>query len=52
MQMGRRPNEDRSPLTTLVVTGSQPDAHDLPGHPEYAGRLQAVRRRLAADGLM
>jgi len=39
-------------LTTLVVTDSQPDAHDLPGHPEHAGRLQAVRHRLAADGLM
>lgn len=38
-------------MTTLVVTGSQPDAHDLPGHPEHAGRLQAVRRRLVEDGL-
>ncbi len=39
-------------MTTLVVTGSQPDVHDLPGHPERAARLQAVRCRLAADGLM
>ncbi|MCZ7538837.1 MAG: histone deacetylase [Anaerolineae bacterium] len=39
-------------MTTLVVTGSQPDAHDLPGHPEHAGRLQAVRRRLGEDGLL
>ena len=36
----------------LVVTGEQPDAHDLPGHPEHAGRLQAVRRQLAEDGLL
>ena len=39
-------------MSTVVVTGDQPDLHDMPGHPEHAGRLKAVRRQLALDGLM
>ncbi len=39
-------------MTCVVVTGEQPDAHDLPGHPEHAGRLRAVRRQLAEDSLL
>jgi acetoin utilization deacetylase AcuC-like enzyme len=38
-------------MSTACITDSRFDAHTLEGHPESAGRLVAIRRRLDADGL-
>jgi acetoin utilization deacetylase AcuC-like enzyme len=38
-------------MATVHVADSRYDAHTLHGHPEFAGRLVAIRRRLAEDGL-
>lgn len=39
-------------MSVMVVTDERFDGHDMPGHPEHAGRLQAVRQQLVSDGLM
>ncbi len=39
-------------MTVLLITDERFDQHNMPGHPEHAGRLQAVRQQLAADGLL
>jgi acetoin utilization deacetylase AcuC-like enzyme len=38
-------------MTTAFVTDTRYAAHTLDGHPEYAGRLEAVQRQLGDDGL-
>ncbi len=38
-------------MATLYVTHPRYTEHDLPGHPEHAGRIEAVWKRLDADGL-
>jgi acetoin utilization deacetylase AcuC-like enzyme len=38
-------------MTTLYVTHPRCVEHDLPGHPEHAGRLRAIWRRLDEAGL-
>lgn len=39
-------------MSVMVITDEQFDGHDMPGHPEHAGRLQAVRQQLVSDGLV
>lgn len=39
-------------MTVMVITDDRFDIHDMPGHPEHAGRLRAIRQQLAAEGLM
>ncbi len=39
-------------MVTGLVTDSGFDTHTMQGHPEFAGRLQAVRQELASDGLV
>jgi acetoin utilization deacetylase AcuC-like enzyme len=39
-------------MTVLLITDERFDQHDMPGHPEHAGRLQAVRQQLVADDLL
>ena len=38
-------------MTTLYVTHPRYTEHDLPGHPEHAGRIRAVWQRLDESGL-
>ena len=38
-------------MTTAYVTDSSFSAHDLPRHPEHAGRIEAVWEQLGAQGL-
>ncbi len=38
-------------MATLYLTHPRFIEHDLPGHPEHAGRIEAVWKRLDADGL-
>lgn len=38
-------------MSTAYVTDTRFDAHTMINHPEHAGRLQAIRRRLDDDGL-
>lgn len=38
-------------MATAFVTDIRFDAHTMPGHPETAARLEAVRRQLDGDGL-
>ncbi|MCY4466575.1 MAG: histone deacetylase [Chloroflexi bacterium] len=38
-------------MTTAYLTHRQFTAHDLPRHPEHAGRIQAIWRQLEAQGL-
>ncbi|HRE48751.1 MAG TPA: histone deacetylase [Aggregatilineales bacterium] len=37
-------------MTTAYLTDTRYDAHTLPGHPECAERLQAIRARIAEHG--
>lgn len=39
-------------MTTVYVTHPRLTEHDLPAHPEHAGRIRAVWRRLQDDGLV
>ncbi len=39
-------------MTVLLITDERFDQHNMPGHPEHAGRLQAIRQQLLADGLL
>lgn len=39
-------------MGVLLITDDRFDEHDLAGHPEHAGRLQAIRQQLTADGLL
>lgn len=38
-------------MTTVYVTHPRCTEHDLPGHPEHAGRIRAIWRRLDEAGL-
>ena len=38
-------------MATAYLADSRFDAHTMQGHPEFAGRLVAIRRRMEADGL-
>lgn len=39
-------------MTTVYLTHPRLTEHDLPSHPEHAGRIRAVWRRLEEDGLV
>jgi acetoin utilization deacetylase AcuC-like enzyme len=38
-------------MTTIYITHPRCTEHDLPGHPEHAGRIRAIWRRLDETGL-
>jgi acetoin utilization deacetylase AcuC-like enzyme len=38
-------------MATAYLADSRFDAHTMQGHPEFAGRLVAIRQRMEADGL-
>lgn len=38
-------------MTTAYLSDKRFSEHDFPGHPEHAGRIEAVWRQLSADGL-
>src|SRR5579871_4269861 len=50
-QCGHNLSDRRTAMTTIYVTHPRYDEHDLPGHPEHAGRIRAVWRALDENGL-